>query len=165
MALYRDKPIHYLVDQLDLVLPGNDEPMARVPVVEARGRLGAEPLKWLFERTARLWAHESGRRHAWRDLALYGVDGSTFREDSSRNRAHFGVPKGPRGDSGYPLVRTATLMALRSHLMASVEFGSYADSEVVLARSLWKEVPDDALMVVDPRFLAAAIRLPLNRDG
>lgn len=43
MALYRDKPIHHLVDRLDLVLPGNDEPMAPSAIVEARARLGAEP--------------------------------------------------------------------------------------------------------------------------
>jgi hypothetical protein len=56
-------------------------------------------------------------------------------------------------------------MALRSHLLASVEFGPYADSEIVLASALWREVPDDSLTIVDRGFLAAGILLPLNRDG
>lgn len=166
MALYRDRPICELVDRLDLVLPGSPSMMAASAVVEARARLGADPMEWLFEKSARKWAHDSARTHAWRGLALYGVDGSTLRvADSPENRAHFGGPSGARGDSGYPLVRITTLMALRSHLMASVEFGPYGQSEIVLASALWREVPDDSLMVVDRGFLAAGILLPLNRDG
>jgi hypothetical protein len=166
MALYRDRPIHDLVARLDLVLPGSDSVMAPSAVVEARARLGADPMEWLFERSARKWAHASARKHAWRGLALYGVDGSTLRvADSPENRAYFGGSSGTRGESGYPLVRVATLMALRSHLMASVGFGPYADSEIVLASTLWGEVPDDSLMIVDRGFLAAGILLPLNRDG
>ena len=49
--------------------------------------------------------------------------------------------------------------------MASVGFGPYADSELVLASTLWREVPDDSLMIVDRGFLAAGILQPLNRDG
>jgi hypothetical protein len=166
MALYRDRPIHDLVARLDLVLPGGDAVMAPSAVVEARARLGAGPMEWLFERSARKWAHASARRHAWRGLALYGVDGSTLRvADSPENRVHFGGSSGVRGESGYPLVRLATLMALRSHLMASAAFGPYGDSEIVLASGLWSEVPDDSLMIVDRGFLAAGILLPLNRDG
>ena len=56
-------------------------------------------------------------------------------------------------------------MALRSHLMAAVGFGPYSDSEIVLASGLWREVPDDSLMLVDRGFLAAGVLLPLNRDG
>src|SRR6266498_2845694 len=65
MALYRDRPIHELVDRLDLVLPGGKSSiMAPSAVVEARARLGADPMEWLFEKSARKWAHESARRHA-----------------------------------------------------------------------------------------------------
>jgi hypothetical protein len=166
MAMYRDRPIYDLVDRLDLVLPGSDLTMAPSAVVEARARLGADPMEWLFEKSARKWAHGSARQHAWRGLALYGVDGSTLRvADSPENRAHFGGSSGARGESGYPLVRVATLMALRSHLMAAVEFGPYADSEIVLASALWKEVPDDSLLLVDRGFLSAGILVPLHRDG
>ena len=167
MALYRDRPIYELVDRLDLMLPGGKSPMmAPSAVVEARGRLGADPMEWLFGKSGRKWAHESAGKHRWRGLALYGVDGSTLRvADSAENRAHFGGPTGARGVSGYPLVRVVTLMALRSHLMAAVEFGPYGDSEIALASALWPEVPDDSLMLVDRGFLAAGILLPLNREG
>lgn len=166
MALYRDRPIYELVHGLDLVMPGPASMMAPSAVVEARARLGADPMEWLFEKSARKWAHESARRSAWRGLAVYGVDGSTLRvADSDENRAYFGGPSGARGDSGYPLVRIAALMALRSHLIAAVGVGPYADSEIVLASSLWREVPDESLMIVDRGFLSAGILLPLHRDG
>jgi hypothetical protein len=166
MALYRDRPIYELVHGLDLVMPGPKSTMAPSAVVEARARLGAGPMEWLFEKSARKWAHDSARRSGWRGLAVYGVDGSTLRvADSDENRAHFGGPSGARGDSGYPLVRIAALMALRSHLIAAVSVGPYSDSEVVLASSLWREVPDASLLIVDRGFLSAGILVPLHRDG
>jgi hypothetical protein len=73
--------------------------------VQARERLGDEPLRWLFERTAATWAHASARKHNWRGLrlALYGVDGTTVRvPDSDENRAHFGGQNTLwNGESGY----------------------------------------------------------------
>jgi hypothetical protein len=119
-------------------------------VAEARARVGADPLEQIFEMSAQKWGHESARKHAWRGLALYGADGSTLRvADSAENRAHFGGSSGDRGDSGYPSVRIAALMALRSHILTAAEFGPYSDSEIVLSAFLWRAVPDDSLVMVD----------------
>lgn len=166
MAMFRKYPIHDLVGKLDLVLPGPTGAVAPSAVADARARLGADPVQQIFEMSARKWAHESARKAAWRGLALYGVDGSTLRvADSEENRSHFGGPTGERGASGYPLVRVASLMALRSHIVASAEFGPYSDSEIVLSASLWAAVPDESLVMVDRGFLAAGILVPLARDG
>ena len=73
MAMFRKWPIHDLVGRLNLVLPGRTRTVAPSTVAEAREKLGAEPLEQLFEMSARKWAHESARRHAWRGLAMYGV--------------------------------------------------------------------------------------------
>jgi len=94
------------------------------------------------------------------------VDGSTLRvADSPENRAHFGGTSGDRGDSGYPLLRIASLMALRSHILAAAEFGPYSDSEIALSAGLWGSVPNNSLTVVDRGFLAGGILIPLARDG
>ena len=168
MALYRGRPIDELVGRLDLILPGTGRAtMARSAVAQARARLGDEPMKWLFERCARTWAHASARKRAWRGLALYGVDGTTARvPDSAVNRAHFGGQGagGERGTSGYPLARIVTLMALRSHLLAAASFGPYA-SELAYAKSLWPQVPAHSLAIVDRNFLSAKILVPLARDA
>lgn len=160
MALDRNRPIADVVSALELALPGPDGSpvVASSTVVQARQRLGAEPMKWLFEKTADKWAHRSAREEEWKGLSLYAVDGSSLRaSDSEENRAHFTGTKGPRGESGYPLVRVVTLMAVRSHLLAAAEIGPYADSELELCKPLWQHIPDDSLTVLDRNFLAAYI--------
>lgn len=165
MALYRHRPIAELVDRLDLVLPGAG-PIAPSAVSQARERLGSEPMRWLFAKTAETWGHASARRHAWRGLALYGVDGTTVRvPDSKANRKHFGGQRGGNGDCGYPLARVLTLTALRSHLLCAARFGPYTLSEQLYALELWSMVPDNSLCIVDRHFFAADILIPLARDG
>lgn len=168
MCLFRDLSMRELVATLDLALPGSRGiRVAPSSIVQARERLGDEPLRWLFERTAATWAHESARTHAWRGLALYGADGTTIRvPDSPENREHFGG-QATRWDStsGYPLVRMVTVMALRSHLLAGSRFGPHATSEGALATELWPLVPDHSLTLVDRGFLSARILIGLERSG
>jgi hypothetical protein len=166
MALYRRLPIDEIVASLDLALPGvRGVRVAPSAVAQARARLGDEPLRWLFERTAAKWAHESARRHEWRGLAVYGVDGTTARvPDSDENRLHFGQSGSCRGMSGYPLARIVTLMTLRSHLLAGASFGPYAD-EHTYAKDLWPLIPANSLAIVDRNFFAATILIPLVREA
>jgi Insertion element 4 transposase N-terminal/Transposase DDE domain len=167
MALMRGKPIVELVDRLDLALPGSGtKPVAASAVAQARARLGSDPIEWLFLRSAHEWAHASAAARPWRGLAVYGVDGSTLRvPDSSENRTFFGGQSGRKEtDSGYPLVRIAMLMAVRSHVVAGASFGPY-DSEHVYARDLWPSVPPDSVVLVDRGFFAASILIPLQDTG
>jgi hypothetical protein len=168
MCLYREQSMVELVDTLDLALPGTrGVRVAPSSIMQARARLGDEPLRWLFERTGESWAHASARTHAWRGLALYGADGTTVRvPDSSENREHFGSQT-TRWEStgGYPLVRMVTLMALRSHLLAGARFGPYGIDERVYAEELWPMIPDDSLAIVDRNFLAAKTLIGLERGG
>jgi Insertion element 4 transposase N-terminal/Transposase DDE domain len=165
MALYRGWSISRVVSHLHLALPG-ESGRGVVPSapVQARARLGDEAMRWLFERCAQTWAHQSADRYRYRGLALYGVDGTTVRTlDSADNRAHFGgQSSGDRGDSGYPQARVVTLMALRSHLLAAARFAPYAVGETTLAAELWPQVPDDSLCIVDRGFLAAGCLLALE---
>lgn len=168
MCLFRDLSMRELVATLDLALPGSRGiRVAPSSIVQARERLGDEPLRWLFERTATAWGHASARTHAWRGLALYGADGTTLRvPDSVENRDHFGG-MGTRwnGTSGYPLARLVTLMALRSHILVGARFGPNATHELVYADQLWPLVPDESLTIVDRGFLSAAILIGLQRGG
>jgi hypothetical protein len=168
MCLFRDLSMRELVATLDLALPGSRGiRVAPSSIVQARQRLGDEPLRWLFERMASAWGHASARAHAWRGLAVYGADGTTVRvPDSAENRAHFGG-QDTRWDStsGYPLVRLVTLMALRSHILAGARFGAYALSEGALAEELWPLLPDHSLAIVDRGFFSARILLGIERGG
>jgi len=169
MALFRNRPIFEVVDKLNLALPHPDRPdVAPSAIVQARARVGEEPMEYLFARSGEEWAHESANRHRWRGLALYGVDGSSVRvPDSDANRQHFGGHSAgeKRGDSGYPLVRVVGLMALRSHLLAAVRFGPYSTGEVTYAKELWPSIPDNSLTIEDRGFLNAGHLIPLASGG
>jgi hypothetical protein len=168
MCIFRDLSMRELVSTMDLALPGSRGiRVAPSSIVQARERLGDEPLRWLFERTGATWAHASARAHQWRGLAIYGADGTTVRvPDSPENREHFGGQT-TRWDStsGYPLVRMVTLMALRSHILAGAKFGPYATAEGPLATALWPLVPDQSVTLVDRGFLSARTLIGLERGG
>jgi hypothetical protein len=167
MALFRDRPIEDVVSKLDLALPGA-RTVARSSVSQARARLGSEPMRWLFERSASTWAHASASAHRWRGLALYGIDGSSLRvPDTPENRAYFGGQSGRKGsESGYPMARIVALMALRSHLLAGAWFGPYGGtSELEPAKEFRAVIPDDALTILDRGFLAAPMLLGIAMGG
>src|SRR6266567_6659897 len=78
MALFRDLSIIDVVKHLALVLPKSGSGrLADSAVMQARARLGASPLRWLFEKSAGVWAKASADRLRWmalfRDLSIVGV--------------------------------------------------------------------------------------------
>jgi hypothetical protein len=175
MALMRDLPITEVARQLEVALPAADgsKTVASSALTQARARLGADPMEWLFLRTSEEWAGANADRDRWRDLALYAVDGTTLRvADSAANRKHFGGHDSGRHaggrdkrTSGYPLMRVVVLMALRSHLLAGALFGPYAVDERAYAKALWDTVPDHSLVLVDRGYLQADVLVPLMSTG
>lgn len=167
MAMMRDRPITEVASKLDLILPDRDDtPIAGSAIVEARKRVGDEPLKWLFEKCANQWAHASAARDRWHDLSLYAADGTTLRvPDSDENREHFGLARGPRADSGYPMLRLVALTALRSHIVAAAAFGPFNKSEHQYASELWTELPNNSLTLIDRGFLGAKVLLGIQHGG
>ena len=169
MALFRDQSISEVVSKLDLALPERAGTSAsKGSIAEARARLGSEPMKWLFETSAAKWSTEAATEAKWRGLAVYGVDGSSLRvPDSAENRATFGGQSGREGtESGYPLVRVVTLMALRSHVLRGVVVSPYAKtSEVTESAPLFKLLTDDTLTIVDKAYLGASVLIGIERGG
>lgn len=169
MALVRNRPIKDVVRHLDLALPAprGERTVAPSAVTQARARIGAAPLEWLFDRTAAQWTTDSADRDRWRGLALYAVDGTTLRvPDSVANRKHFGSQDAGmgRGISGYPLARLVTVIAVRSHLVLAASFGPYG-SERAYAADLWPSIPDRSLVLIDRLYLQADVLVPLQANG
>jgi Insertion element 4 transposase N-terminal/Transposase DDE domain len=171
MGLLRDRPIQDVVRHLNLVLPDAEQPGGRGRVsggaiVQARDRLGAEPLAVLFADTADNWATRSADQYRWRGLAVYGVDGSTLRvPDTEENEAAFGRPHSGRGGAGYPQARVVAIMVLRSHLLGRVEFGPSSDSEVKLAERIWPTLPDHSITIVDRGFISYRVFHAIQTGG
>jgi hypothetical protein len=157
MALFRDRPIPEIVQRLDLVLPGEDgrrQEVANSAITPARDRLGFEPLRSLFETTARRWASESAARYLWRGFTLFGIDGTTFRvPDSPENRQTFESHSG----SNYPMVRLAMLMALRGRVALDCSFAGCRTGEGTLATNLLPSIPGNSLTILDRYFHNYAI--------
>ena len=160
IGLLRDLPIADVIERLDLAV-GEDKTVARSAIPPARVRVGAEPLEWLFARSAHEWSSRSAARECWHGLTLWAVDGTTMRvPDTAENRAHFrGQPAGKagRGDSGYPSLRMVVLMTLRSHLIAAASFGPYLTDERIYAEDIWAALPEQSLVIVDRNYVQADV--------
>ena len=76
MALLRDRPIAEVASKLELALPKRNGETAIAPssIVQARQRVGEEPLRWLFERCSNKWALESAQANTWRGLSLFASE-------------------------------------------------------------------------------------------
>lgn len=166
MALFADRSIRDVVDHLGLVLPGV-ESLAPSAVHQARARLGAEPMEWLFRKVAGAYASSPGVA-SYAGLELFAVDGSCVRvHDSDKNFEHFGKPggRGGAGDAGYPQLRLAALMNLRTRLLVDAAFGAFKTSEQELARKLWSSVPDNSLCILDRGFINYEVFASLLDSG
>lgn len=166
MALFADRSIRAVLDHLGLVLEGDRE-LAPSAVSKARYRLGSEPIKWLFERVAEAWSATPGVG-GFRGLSVYGVDGSHLRvQDSDENFEHFGKPGGRAGagDAGYPQLRLVALMNLSNRLLAAVRVGAFSESEQTLAKTIWSQIPDNSVTILDRGFNSYMSYLELVGDG
>lgn len=164
LALYRHQSMPEVLATLDLALPSATEPpVSKSAVTQARQRLGAAALEWLFHQTARAWCRQDAERHAWQGLSL----GTTFRTpDSADNRAHFGAQAYASGKvASYPQVRAVSVTAIRTHLVSDIAFGEYGQNEMLYAKTLVGRIADHSLTVFDRGFLCAEILLGLTLSG
>jgi hypothetical protein len=168
MAMFRDRSIADVVASLDLALGPEGSTASKSAIAQARKRLGSEPIKWLFETSAATWSTEAASAYRWRGLAVYGVDGTNLRvADSPENRAEFGGQSGRnKSESGYPLLRVVTLMALRSHLLRGAVLSPYGGtSELLEAKPLFSLLVDRSLTIVDKHYLSATTLLGISESG
>jgi hypothetical protein len=171
MALFRNRRIADVVHHLGLVLPQADGTPARISnaaIVRARDKVGPAPLAALFAQLGTAWAGAEAADERWRDLAVYGVDGTTLRvPDTPDNDATFGRPGTSRGDAtaAYPQVRLVVVLRLRSRLLTAAAVGPYHDSERALAEPLWAGLPPHSLVVLDRGFASYALFHRLHDAG
>ena len=168
LALYRHQSMPEVLATLDLALPSTVAPLvSKSAITQARQRLGSQPLASLFCQTAGTWCAQDGERHAWKELSLWAMDGTTFRApDSAENRAHFGAQSYASGKvASYPQVRAVSVTAIPTHLVADIAFGQYGQNEMLYAKTLVDRIVDHSLTIFDRGFLSAEILLGLSLVG
>ncbi|EHZ3054274.1 IS4 family transposase, partial [Salmonella enterica subsp. enterica] len=165
MALEREKPLHHIVNHLDIMLPGSRPFVAPSAVIQARQRLGSEAVRRVFTQTAQLWHGATTHPH-WCGLTLLAVDGVVWRTpDTPENDAAF-----PRqsyaGQPGlYPQVKMVCQMELTSHLLTAAAFGTMKESEYTLAEQLIAQTGDNTLTLLDKGYYSLGLLNAWNQAG
>lgn len=168
LAIYRAKSIKEIVDSLDLAFASEDgRCITSSATTQARQRVGAEPLQWLFDHSARHWVKQDDQSYLFHGLHLLAMDGTTLRlADSAENREHFGAQSYANDTvASYPQARGVTLMMVATQLVRDARFGAYKTSEMTFAHELLSSIPEDSLTIVDRGYLSAELLVTLVREG
>jgi hypothetical protein len=141
----------------------------RVPttaaISRARVKLGAAPLKVLFEQVARPLARPATPGSWYRDWRVLAIDGTTFDvPDTPENAERFGRPgssrSAARGDrAAFPQVRVVAVAECGTHAITAATLGACTVAEATLARDLFAGLGKGELLIADRGFAG----LPLWR--
>ena len=88
----------------------------------------------------------------YRQWRLMGFDGTVMDVPDSEANAVFGRSSGGRGEGAFPQVRKVSLVELGTHVEVALAIGGWHDDERALARELYDQIPDDALLLEDRGF-------------
>lgn len=127
----------------------------KAAISRARGRLGWEVLRQLYEEVVRPIA-EPGTRGAWYwRWHLVSLDGSTMDvADSPENEQAFGRPGASRGTSAYPQLRFVSLVENGTHVLFGTEMGHYDTGETTLAKKVVSALEAGMLCLADRLFFS-----------
>jgi Insertion element 4 transposase N-terminal/Transposase DDE domain len=119
----------------------------------ARQRLGAEPLRVLFERVAVPCAR-AGNRGGWlRSWRLMAIDGFVLDvPDTRENREAFGSSGGEANPAPFPQVHLVGLGECGSHAVVAARMGPWRVNDRDLAEALVGAVEPGMLIVADRGF-------------
>jgi len=169
MALFRDEPVHEVARRLNICAQGlaSDHLLARSGVTEARKRLGADPVEWLFRKTGTQWGAQRYDDDAWHDLQVFAVGGALLRTpDTPELRDHFGSGNTPsERQTPFPMLRLVALMNVRSHVILDAQLSPYRRSEMRLADEFLQQIPDYSVTLFDKGFWGAELLSSLSRSG
>src|SRR3954449_4025755 len=127
-------------------------------ISQARTRLGAEPLRRLYDQVVHPVATPVTRGARYRTWRLVSLDGSCLDvADTEENRAAFGRPEASRGESAFPQVRFVALVENGTHVLFSARLGAFADGETTLAHGALPALGPGMLCLADRQFFGHAL--------
>jgi hypothetical protein len=127
---------------------------ARSSLCTARQRLGVAPVQKLHAAVVRPLATYETPGAFYRRWRLVAMDSTVMDVPDSEANARFGRSSGSRGESAFPQVRKASLVELGTHVEIRMAIGGWHDDERTLARTLWGQIPADALLLEDRGFFS-----------
>jgi Insertion element 4 transposase N-terminal/Transposase DDE domain len=138
----------------------------RSGISQARARLGAEPLRRLYQDLVGPIAQPQTRGAHYRHWRLVSLDGSTLDlADTEENRAAFGRPVAARGQTGFPQLRFVSLVENGTHVLFGARVGGYTTSEQALAREAVEQLRPGWLCLADRLFFGFDLWRQATRSG
>ncbi|MEV5937111.1 IS4 family transposase [Streptomyces sp. NPDC093250] len=127
-------------------------------LAQARRRVGAVPLRRLFDL---LRGPAAGIRTAearWRGLLVCAVDGTLVAvPDSPANQAEFVRHRCNNGGAGYPSLRLLVLVSCGTRTVLDAVFGPTAKGETSYAPSLVRSLREGMIVLLDRNFAVQAL--------
>ena len=159
LSLYRDQAVEEVLRRLIAGLQRlmglriRVETAGKSGITQARKRLGALPIRRLYEKIVQPVATAETKGAFYRGWLTVAVDGTTMEvPDSEANREEFGLPYAERGQSAYPRVRITGLVETGTHVHFAAEVGPYGTGEVTMAREVVKQLRPGMLCLADRYF-------------
>lgn len=122
-------------------------------ISQARSRLGAEPLKKLYDAVVTPIAEKRTKGAWFRQWRLVSLDGSTLDvADTVENDAAFGRPGASRGSSAFPKIRFVALLENGTHVLWAAHMDQYATGELTLAEKVIPSLRQGMLCMADRFF-------------
>jgi len=135
-------------------------------ITQARQRLGADPLRVLFEKTAVPVAGR-GTKGAWlASRRLMAVDGFMVEvPDTSENADEFGRMSNGRKASAFPQVQAVVLGECGSHAITGAAVGPCNAHERTLAQDIIPRLERDMLVMADRNFYSFDMWQKFRQSG
>jgi hypothetical protein len=158
-----------MTDGLSWSLP-DTEPVklpSKSAIFQARERLGAEPVKALFERVAAPLSSEDTPGAFLAGRRLVAIDGTTLDvADTAVNDEHFGRPGVNKGErSAFPQARVVALAECGTHAMFDAEIDPYTTSELAMAKRLVDRLEPGMVLLADRGFTGFALWQQASATG
>lgn len=124
-------------------------------ISQARTRLGAEPLRYLYHDCVGPIATAVTVGAWYRQWRLVALDGTTLDiPDEATNRSTFGGPTTFNDHSPFPQLRFVTLAETGTRVLFGAQMSGYGTSEVELARAAVSHLRSDMLCIADRGFFS-----------
>jgi hypothetical protein len=122
-------------------------------ISQARSRLGAAPVKKLYDAVVAPIAEKRTKGAWYRQWKLVSLDGSSLDvADTAENDKAFGRPGASRGSSAYPKIRFVGLLESGTHVMWAARMSQYATDEITLASGVVPALRQGMLCLADRFF-------------
>ena len=136
-------------------------------IFQARDRLGAEPVKALFDRVAQPLATTQSPGCWLAGRRLVAIDGTTLDvADTAANDEFFGRPGVNKGErSAFPQARMVALAECGTHAIFDAEIGPCTTSELALSKVLVDRLEPTMVLLADRGFTGFALWQQASATG